>query len=46
MSWKHSKQLTLSTFYAFLSNEYSGNALEGTPDQDRNRFRVEAKYSF
>lgn len=46
ISWKHSKQLTLSTFYAFLSNEYSGNALEGTPDQDRNRFRVEAKYSF
>lgn len=44
ISWKHSKQLTLSTFYAFLSNDYD------VPNQayeaDRNRFRVEAKYSF
>ena len=47
ISWKHSKQLTLSTFYAFLSNEYSGEYFgNNTPDQDRNRFRVEAKYSF
>lgn len=43
ISWKHSKQLTLSTFYAFLNNSYD---TVGTPDQDRNRFRVEAKYSF
>ncbi|HJF82754.1 major outer membrane protein [Helicobacter pullorum] len=50
ISWKHSKQLTLSAFYAFLSNEYSGEYFETAgvkdPDQDRNRFRVEAKYSF
>lgn len=50
ISWKHSKQLTLSAFYAFLSNEYSGKYYETAgvkdPDQDRNRFRVEAKYSF
>lgn len=47
VSWKHSKQLTLSAFYAFLSNEYSGEYFgNNTPDQDRNRFRVEAKYSF
>ena len=43
ISWKHSKQLTLSTFYAFLNNSYD---TANTPDQDRNRFRVEAKYSF
>ena len=43
ISWQHSKQLTLSTFYAFLNNSYD---TVGTPDQDRNRFRVEAKYSF
>lgn len=43
ISWKHSKQLTLSTFYAFLNNSYD---TVGAPDQDRNRFRVEAKYSF
>lgn len=50
ISWKHSKQLTLSAFYAFLSNEYSGAILDNKEykvhDQDRNRFRVEAKYSF
>lgn len=43
ISWKHSKQLTLSTFYAFLNNSYD---TVGAHDQDRNRFRVEAKYSF
>lgn len=43
ISWKHSKQLTLSTFYAFLNNSCD---TANTPDQDRNRFRVEAKYSF
>lgn len=43
ISWKHSKQLTLSTFYAFLNNSYD---TANTPDRDRNRFRVEAKYSF
>ena len=50
ISWKHSKQLTLSAFYAFLSNDYT---YVGTPtdadkaaEADRNRFRVEAKYSF
>lgn len=42
ITWKHSKQLTLSTYYAFLKNDYSN----ATPDQDRDRFRVEAKYSF
>ena len=43
ISWKHSKQLTLSTFYAFLSNDYD---VATTQPDDRNRFRVEAKYSF
>lgn len=46
ITWKHSKQLTLSTYYAFLRNDYSGSFLAGAQDQDRNRFRVEAKYSF
>lgn len=43
ISWQHSKQLKLSTFYAFLNNSYD---TKGKEDQDRNRFRVEAKYSF
>ena len=43
ISWKHSKQLTLSAFYAFLSNDYD---VATTQPDDRNRFRVEAKYSF
>ncbi|MCI2236407.1 major outer membrane protein [Helicobacter sp. CaF467b] len=47
ISWKHSKQLTLSTFYAFLNNSYDMVAPGASmDDQDRNRFRVEAKYSF
>ncbi len=47
ISWKHSKQLTLSSYYAFLNNSYDMTTT-GTSkyDQDRNRFRVEAKYSF
>lgn len=47
ISWKHSKQLTLSAFYAFLNNSYDMVAPGASmDDQDRNRFRVEAKYSF
>lgn len=47
ISWKHSKQLTLSAFYAFLNNSYDMVAPGASKDdQDRNRFRVEAKYSF
>lgn len=47
ISWKHSKQLTLSTYYAFLSTDWSDNvAANKDESQDRNRFRVEAKYSF
>ena len=47
ISWKHSKQLTLSAFYAFLNNSYDMVAPGASmDDQDRHRFRVEAKYSF
>lgn len=50
ISWKHSKQLTLSAFYAFLSNDYdyvvNPGVANDTWQADRNRFRVEAKYSF
>lgn len=50
ISWKHSKQLTLSAFYAFLSNDYTyvntPHTSNDTWEADRNRFRVEAKYSF
>ena len=51
ISWKHSKQLTVSTFYAMLQNDYTyvDNAapVNAKPlDEDRDRFRVEVKYSF
>lgn len=47
ISWQHSKQLKLSAFYAFLNNSYDMVAAGASrDDQDRNRFRVEAKYSF
>ncbi|EES89890.1 major outer membrane protein [Helicobacter canadensis] len=46
ITWKHSKQLTLSTYYAFLKNDYTYVTPVAGQDQDRDRFRVEAKYSF
>lgn len=46
ITWKHSKQLTLSTYYAFLKNDYTYVTPVAGQDEDRNRFRVEAKYSF
>ncbi|MDE5591574.1 MAG: major outer membrane protein [Helicobacter sp.] len=42
VSWQHSKNLTVSSYYAYLKTKnktYSYN-------QDRSRVRVEAKYSF
>lgn len=50
ISWQHSKQLTVSTFYAMLQNDYTyvdNTAAAAKPlDEDRDRFRVEVKYSF
>ena len=49
ISWQHSKQLTVSTFYAMLQNDYTyvDNTAAVKPlDEDRDRFRVEVKYSF
>lgn len=51
ISWQHSKQLTVSTFYAMLQNDYTyvdntAAAAEKPRDEDRDRFRVEVKYSF
>ncbi|MCI7047784.1 major outer membrane protein [Helicobacter sp.] len=50
ISWQHSKQLTVSTFYAMLQNDYTyvdNTAAAVKPlDEDRDRFRVEVKYSF
>ncbi len=42
ISWKHSKNLTLSSYYAYLQTDVG----EDVEDQKRGRFRVEAKYSF
>ena len=45
VAWKHSKNLTISGFYAMLSTEDDmPNSTE--PDEDRNRARVEVKYTF
>ncbi|MDY4426431.1 MAG: major outer membrane protein [Helicobacter sp.] len=51
ISWQHSKQLTVSTFYAMLQNDYTyvdntAAAAVKPLDEDRDRFRVEVKYSF
>lgn len=43
ISWQHNKNLNISAFYAMLSTEFKDTSL---PDQDRNRARVEVKYSF
>ena len=43
ISWQHNKNLNISAFYAMLSTEFKDTNL---PDQDRNRARVEVKYSF
>ncbi|MDE5603298.1 MAG: major outer membrane protein [Helicobacter sp.] len=43
ISWKHNKNLTLSSYYAYLKTDFDGDDLK---DQKRGRFRVEAKYSF
>ncbi len=48
ISWKHSKNLTLSSYYAYLQTDTdlkkSNN--QNVEDQKRGKFRVEAKYSF
>ena len=47
VSWKHSKNLTISGFYAMLSTERDTPAYTVTEnDEDRNRARVEVKYTF
>ena len=44
-AWKHSKNLTISGFYAMLSTE-DDRPNSTAPDEDRNRARVEVKYTF
>ncbi len=49
VSYKHSKNLTLSAFYAMLETERSGNGYTTAADradQNRDRFRFEALYKF
>lgn len=46
ISWQHNKNLNISAFYAMLSTEDKSDAAQKEPDQDRNRARVEVKYSF
>ncbi|MDY5556277.1 major outer membrane protein, partial [Helicobacter sp.] len=45
VAWKHSKNLTISGFYAMLSTE-DDRPNSTAPDEDRNRARVEVKYTF
>ena len=46
-AWKHSKNLTISGFYAMLSTEKDNvGGATNLPDEDRNRARVEVKYTF
>ena len=48
ISWKHSKNLTLSSYYAYLQTDTGVKNSNGqnVDDQKRGKFRVEAKYSF
>lgn len=46
ISWKHSDKLTISGYYAMLSTSDERKHEAKAPDQDRNRARVEVKYSF
>ena len=47
VAWKHSKNLTISGFYAMLSTEKDNvDGVTDLPDEDRNRARVEVKYTF
>lgn len=45
ISWQHNKNLNISAFYAMLNTEDKTNGVKSS-DQDRNRARVEVKYSF
>lgn len=47
-SWKHSKNLTFSGYYAMLTTEVDTKDANGNnnPDEDRNRLRFEARYNF
>lgn len=48
ISWKHSKNLTLSSYYAYLQTDVDEKKANGqnVDDEKRGKFRVEAKYSF
>ncbi|TLD84043.1 major outer membrane protein [Helicobacter sp. MIT 11-5569] len=48
VSWQHNKNLKISAFYAMLSTELEteNGVASSKPDEDRNRARVEVKYSF
>lgn len=47
-SWKHSKNLTFSGYYAMLTTENDAKDANGNslPDEERNRLRLEARYNF
>lgn len=48
ISWKHNKNLTFSSYYAYLQTDTGLEKTNGqnADDQKRGKFRVEAKYSF
>ncbi|AWI33425.1 major outer membrane protein [Helicobacter apodemus] len=50
ISWKHSKNLTLSSYYAYLQTDVDLKKVKANggdvEDQKRGKFRVEAKYTF
>lgn len=48
ISWKHNKNLTLSSYYAYLQTDTDEKNSKGQKidDQKRGKFRVQAKYNF
>ncbi|MCH5323471.1 MAG: major outer membrane protein [Helicobacter sp.] len=49
VSWKHTDQLTLSAFYAYLQESFKdnrGSEVNGWDDKKRQRVRFEARYDF
>lgn len=45
ISWKHTDQLTLSAFYAYLKEDFK-HELSDWKDKERQRVRFEARYDF
>ncbi|MBX7490892.1 major outer membrane protein [Helicobacter turcicus] len=46
ISWQHNQNLNISAFYAMLSTNDKHKTATSNNDEDRNRARVEVKYSF